>query len=97
MRDYCLNLFAGTEPLQFSQYFFGIEASETEFYIIANCGTAGYLIPEMGYIDYFMLIKNHFDKAELEAIILKLKCINNIESVLPLDPKTIRSNENLLF
>lgn len=95
--DYCLNLFAGNEPLQFSQYFFDIEASETEFYIIANHSAAGYLIPEMGFVNYFILIKNHFDQEDLDEVVLKLQNIESIDVVAQVDPRLIKSNENLLF
>lgn len=90
-------MFAGSEPLQFSQYFFKVEASGTEFYIIANHSTAGYLITEMSDVDYFMLIKNHFDKEDLDQMLLQLAIIKNIETIALVDPKMIASNENLLF
>lgn len=95
--DYHLNLFAGNEAFQFSQYFFKIEASETEFYLIANQGAAGYLIPEMGNINYFMLIKNHFDDEDLSDVLSRLAHIENIEAVTQVNPLYIKSNENLLF
>lgn len=95
--DYCLPLFGGAEPMQFSQYVYNIEASETEFYIIANHGTTGCLIPEMGSTNYFLLIKNHFDDEDLENVLLRLKKIAFIESVKQIDPKNIKSHENLLF
>lgn len=95
--DYCLNLFAGNEPLQFSQYFYKTEASGTGFYFLANQGTAGYLIPELSNINYFILIKNHFDQEDLDDMLLRLRTIENIEAVKQADPKRIKSNENLLF
>lgn len=95
--DYALSLFPGTEAMQFSQYFYQIEASETEFYLIANQGTAGFLIPEMGNINYFMLIKNHFDQEDLDGMLLRLQNMECIEAVGRVDPKSIQSNENLLF
>ena len=95
--DYELNLFAGNEPMQFSQYFYQIIASETAFYIIANRGAAGFLIPEMANVDYFMLIKNHFDDEDLHNMVCRLKRIENIKKISKVDPGKIKSNENLLF
>ncbi|RYE29973.1 MAG: IPExxxVDY family protein [Sphingobacteriaceae bacterium] len=95
--DYELNLFAGNEPMQFSQYFYQIKTSETEFYIIANRGAAGFLIPEMGSVNYFMLIKNHFDHEDLNNMMYRLKRIENIKKIAKVDPRKIKSNENLLF
>ncbi|RYY07980.1 MAG: IPExxxVDY family protein [Sphingobacteriaceae bacterium] len=97
VNDYELNLFVGTEPMQFSQYFYQIKTSETEFYIIANRGAAGFLIPEMGSVNYFMLIKNHFDDEDLNNMIYRLKRIENIKKIIKVDPRKIKSNENLLF
>ncbi|MGI4749438.1 MAG: IPExxxVDY family protein [Janthinobacterium lividum] len=97
INDYELNFFAGNEPMQFSQYFYQIKASETEFYIIANQGATGFLIPEMGSVNYFMLIKNHFDEEDLGNMICRLKQIENIRKAVQIDPKRIKSNENLLF
>lgn len=95
--DYCLNLLAGNEPMQFSQYFFKAEVSETGFYLIANHCAVGCLIPEMGMVNYFILVKNHFDEEDLNDMLLRLKRIKDIETITRADPKTIRSNENLLF
>lgn len=95
--DYCLSLFAGAEPMQFSQYVYNIEASETEFYIIANHGAAGCLIPELGNTNYFLLVKNHFDQEDLDNVLFRLKKIPFIDSINQIDPKTIKSHENLLF
>jgi hypothetical protein len=95
--DYCLPLFAGAEPMQFSQYVYNIVASETEFYIIANHGTTGCLIPELSKTNYFLLIKNHFDQEDLDDVLQRLKNIAFIESVKQIDPKAIKSHENLLF
>ncbi len=97
INDYELNLFAGNEPLQFSQYFYQIKASQTEFYIIANHSVSGFLIPEMGKVNYFMLIKNYFDEEDLNSMVFRLKQIGNIKTVLRINPKRIKSNENLLF
>ncbi|RYE03327.1 MAG: IPExxxVDY family protein, partial [Sphingobacteriaceae bacterium] len=85
------------EPMQFSQYFYQIAASETEFYIIANRGAAGFLIPEMVNVNYFMLIKNHFDEEDLDNMLSRLKRIENIKKAVKTDPRKIKSNENLLF
>lgn len=97
INDYELNLFAGNEPLQFSQYFYQTGASETTFYIIANRGANGLLIPEMSSTNYFMLIKNHFDEDDLDHTMYRLRQIENVKKAVKVDPRKIRSNENLLF
>ena len=95
--DYCLALFSGSEPLQFSQYCYNPVDTETEYYLIANQVSCGLLIPEMGFVDYFILIKNHYDDEELHGMLNKLKHICGLERVLRVDPAKLQSNENLLF
>ena len=73
------------------------EASETDFYFIANKGSDGYLVPEMSKADYFLLIKNYIDETDLENLISSINKIPEIVTALKIDPKKIKSRENLLF
>ena len=97
INDYELNLFAGNEPMQFSQYFYQNKTSETAFYIIANRGATGFLIPELSSVNYFMLIKDHFDDEDFNNMLSRLKRIENIKKAVKIDPIKVKSNENLLF
>jgi len=47
--------------------------------------------------DYFLMIKNYIDDAELEKIIYDLNHIAEIVAAVKIDPKKIKSRENLLF
>jgi hypothetical protein len=86
------------QPKSFFSFFkYGWESSETEFYFIGNKGSDGYLIPEMNKTDYLMMIKNYIDEADLDDIILKLNRIPEIVAAVKVDPKKIKSRENLLF
>ena len=73
------------------------EASETDFYFIANKGTEGYLVPEMRKADFFLLIKNYIDETDLENLTSSLNRIPEIVAAVKIDPKKIKSRENLLF
>ena len=73
------------------------EASETDFYFIANKGMEGYLVPEMREADYFLMIKNYIDDEDLNDIINGLNKIPEIVAAIKIDPKKIKSRENLLF
>lgn len=81
----------------FPRYYYFIEESERDFYLLGNKGTDGYLIPEQKEIDYFMLIFNMPPGEEAETLFKKIKRIQEVQSVFKLDPTKLRSKENLLF
>lgn len=85
------------QAVPFSMYEYFWEASETSFYLIANRGVDGLLIPEMREADYFMMIKNYIDDEDLNNLILGLNKIPEIVAAIKIDPKKIKSRENLLF
>ena len=91
------NLNGGNNRSYFSLYNCYWEASETDFYFIANKGTEGYLVPEMRKADYFLLIKNYIDETDLDNLISSLNRIPEIVTAIKIDPKKIKSRENLLF
>ena len=84
-------------PVLFSLYHYNWESSETDFYFIANKGSEGYLIPEMRKADYFLMIKNYIDDKDLDQIVSSLNKIPEIVTAVKIDPKKIKSRENLLF
>jgi len=98
MPDLAVDIYQGiTEPALFSIYHYQWETTETDFYFIANKGTEGLLIPEMREVDYFFMIKNFIDDADLNSIISTLNRIPEIMAAVKIEPKKIKSRENLLF
>lgn len=85
------------EEVFFPRYYFYIEESETDFYLLGNKGTEGYLIPEQKEIDFFMLIYNLPERDGGSAFVKKIKPIQEVQSAFLLDPNKLRSRENLLF
>ena len=85
------------QAVPFSMYEYYWEASETSFYLIANRGADGLLIPEMREADYFLMIKNYIDDQDLNDIINGLNKIQEVVAAIKIDPKKIKSRENLLF
>ena len=95
--DLSVDIHYGDALVLFSMYHYNWEASETDFYFMANKGSDGYLIPEMKKADYFLLIKNYIDENDLESIVTALNKIPEVVAAVKIDPKKIKSRENLLF
>lgn len=95
--DLEVDIIQGGAPVYFSLYKYHWESSETDFYFIANKGSDGYLVPEMRKVDYFMMIKNYIADDELDKMITDLNKIQEIVAAVKIDPKKIKSRENLLF
>jgi hypothetical protein len=95
--DLAVDIYRDSSTILFSLYHYNWETTETDFYFIANKGSEGYLIPEMKEADYFLLIKNYIDEHDLDNIILTLNKIPEIVAAVKIDPKKIKSRENLLF
>ncbi len=95
--DLAIDINPNPEPVYFSQYEYHLEAGPTDFYFIANKGSDGYLIPEMRKTDYFMIIKNYISEDELDNILSALNRVPEIVAAVKIEPKKIKSRENLLF
>lgn len=101
--DFCkvtdleLPFIASDKIFYFSRYFFLMPETETELYIIANKGTEGFLVPEIKKADFFLLIRNYIDEDDLKLIINKLNKIPEVLVAVKVDPKKLKSKENLIF
>jgi hypothetical protein len=95
--DLSVEVHPGEASLLFSRYHYNWEATKTDFYFIANKGLEGYLVPEMKRADYFLLVKNYIDENDLDNLISSLNKIPEIVAAVKIDPKKIKSRENLLF
>ena len=81
----------------FSKYFFFIEEGEQEFYLISNKSSDGLLIPEMGNVDFFIIIKAFIDKEDLDKLINGLNKVPEIQVAAKIDPIKLKSKENLML
>ena len=95
--DLAVDINQSPELVYFSKYTDHWEASATDFYFIANKGSDGYLVPEMNKTDYFLMVKNYIDEEDLDRLISGLNKIPEIVAAVKIDPKKIKSRENLLF
>ena len=85
------------ELFYFSRYFYLAPETETELYVLANKGTEGFLVPEMNKVDFFLLIRNYIDQEDLRHIISGLNKIPEVLVAVEVDPKKLKSKENLIF
>ena len=97
IEDLSVDIYQGSGFVLFSRYHYNWESTETDFYFIANKGTDGYLVPEMRKADYFVLIKNYIDEDDLDSLLSALNKMPEIVTAIKIDPKKIKSRENLLF
>ncbi len=95
--DLAVDISQNAAPVHFSLFLYNWESSETDFYFIGNKGSDGYLIPEMKKADYFLMIKNYIDDNDLDSLVSALNRIPEIVAAVKIDPKKIKSRENLLF
>ncbi len=95
--DLSVDIYPGAPSSRFSLFLYKWEASDTDFYFIGNKGPDGYLIPEMKKADYFLMIRNYIDESDLDNLVSALNRIPEIVAAVKIDPKKIKSRENLLF
>ena len=95
--DLELSLNAGSPTNYFSRYIYIEPHNEIEFNLLANKGTEGFLIPEMKKVDFFLLIRNYIDSDELRQVIAGLNRIPEVLVAAEVDPKKLKSKENLII
>ncbi|SDP98859.1 hypothetical protein SAMN05428975_4822 [Mucilaginibacter sp. OK268] len=95
--DLAVDIYQGAEPVLFSLFHYQWETTETDFYFIGNKGSDGYLVPEIRSADYFVMIKNYIDDDDLDNLVSTINKIPEIVAAVKIDPKKIKSRENLLF
>jgi RIO-like serine/threonine protein kinase len=86
------------EPaLAFSKYYFCSEQGENEYFIVNNRNSEGFLIPEMNKVDYFLVVHHYLDKEDLNYIIKGLNNVAEIQVAIQVDPRKLKSKENLVM
>ncbi len=84
------------EQISFSFYQYLTEEDD-HYYLLANKGRQGLLIPEQKQIDYFFLIRENVKRINQPELINRLKELKIILGTFKMDPKNLKSRENLLF
>ena len=74
-----------------------INADDEQIYLVANKGNHTLFIPEQKHIDYFIMIRNRSPFTKIPELITKLKTINLINSVLPIEAVKLKSAVHFLY
>jgi RIO-like serine/threonine protein kinase len=86
------------EPaLAFSKYYFLSEHGENEYFLVNNRNSEGFLIPEMNKVDYFLVVHHYVDKEDLNYILRGLNKVPEIQGAIQVEPRKLRSKENLVM
>ncbi|HLT06491.1 MAG TPA: IPExxxVDY family protein [Cyclobacteriaceae bacterium] len=62
----------------------------------SNGGLVGYLVPELKYMDYFLILQDYTLETDINVYIDNLSTSNLIQNVVKLDISKLKSKENLL-
>ncbi len=84
------------EAMTFTRFSF-INEEEDEYYMLANKGDGGMLLPEQKQIDYFLLIRPGRNEIDSGSLLPELKKVSMILGAYAFEPKELKSRENLLF
>jgi hypothetical protein len=85
------------EPLAHSMFMFDSEQQYRQYYLIANRGVQGPLIPEQKQADFFLLIKGTLLNDDKTTILKRVKETPMVLTAFDIDPNKLKSKENLLF
>lgn len=95
-KDYEVNIAKRMNPALFS--FFKFENDEQDlFYVFENKGKHSILIPEQNQIDYFLMIKECFQRQNITELVNAIKQIPIVLGAYPIDPRTLKSREYFLL
>jgi hypothetical protein len=84
-------------PLAFSKYHYFLEQEENQCFIVNNRNREGFLIPEMNKVDYFLVIQHYLDKEDLDYILKGLNKVPELQVAMQIDPRKLKSKENLVM
>ena len=84
-------------PIGFSRFYYFVEQGEVEYYLVNNRNPEGFLIPEMNKVDFFMIIHQYIDKEDLNFIVNGLNKLPDIQVAAQIDPRKLKSRENLIM
>ena len=78
-------------------YEFIDEINYLEFYLIANKGSKGNLIPEHKTTDFFLMLKGNPSSSQLSDFTVKINELSLVLAAFKINPESLKSKQNLLF
>ncbi|MCX6274781.1 MAG: IPExxxVDY family protein [Bacteroidetes bacterium] len=95
-KDYEVNIAKRMNPALFS--FFKFENDEQDlFFVFENKGKHSILIPEQKQIDFFLMIKESFQRQNITELVNTIKQIPIVLGAYPIDPLNLKSREYFLL
>ncbi|SDD10823.1 hypothetical protein SAMN04488104_101518 [Algoriphagus faecimaris] len=91
--------FVSGPMLKISQYFLSLPHGYVQLLknkAVNSTHQVAYLIPELKYMDYFLLVQDHTFLIDINTFANKLARVSFIQNVMKLDITKIKSKENLL-
>jgi hypothetical protein len=95
--ELCLHPLPGGEESWFSHYSYIGKERDEDYHLLGNKGSSGFLVPEMRTADYFLLVRSFIDEEELGDLISGLNRIPEVVVAAEVDPRKLKSKENLIF
>ncbi len=84
------------EKIAFSFYRYKTE-DDDQYFLFSNKSKQGFLIPEQKQIDFFLMIRENVNRLNETEFINGLKKLKVVLGIFKLDPKKLKSRDNLLF
>lgn len=97
IRDNDLVINKNNERAGFSLSLYHDEENHCEYYLLANKGMHGYLVPEQKTADFFLMMKGAVSADDSYRMVQSLKRLDMVLAAFEIDPQSLRSKENLLF
>jgi hypothetical protein len=85
------------ENTVFSLYTYENPEQYSEYFVIANRNSSGYLIPEQKQADYFLMVRGSLTDEQVSEIVKQLRELTMVLTAYEIDPNQLRSKQNLLF
>ncbi|MBC8173409.1 MAG: IPExxxVDY family protein [Chitinophagales bacterium] len=93
--DLVITLHDKRKQLHFSRFRYEEQITMSAFFILENKHDGEFLLPDIKKADFILFIKGTYYQAHRQAFMQKLKLINEIQVVLPVEPKTLKSKSKI--
>ncbi len=74
-----------------------LEDNDSGFFMVSNRTESAFLIPEHKSFDYFLIVRGAYDSELKDDIVKRIREIPFVLAALYIDPKTLKSRQNLIF